>query len=139
MVIAINAENFFTKIEHVHDYKPRNLGIKRNYLNLIKAVCKKPKADNFSGKRAFPLLSITRKGSEVKITQSCPALCNCMDYTVHGILQARIVEWVAFPFFRGSLQPRAQTQVSCIAGGLFTSWATRERGLAFFLLENECK
>ena len=44
-----------------------------------------------------------------------------MDYTVHGILQARILEWVAFPFFRGSLQPRDQTQVSHIAGGFFTS------------------
>ena len=49
-----------------------------------------------------------------------------MDYTVHGILQARILEWVAYPFSRGSSQPRNQTQVYCIAGGLFTSWATRE-------------
>ena len=39
-----------------------------------------------------------------------------MDYTVHGILQARILEWVAFPFSRGSSQPRDQTQVSGIAG-----------------------
>ena len=39
-----------------------------------------------------------------------------MDYTVHGILQARILEWVAFLFFRGSSQPRGQTQVSHIAG-----------------------
>ena len=43
-----------------------------------------------------------------------------------GILQARILEWVAMPFFRGSSQPRDQTQVSCIAGGVFTVWATRE-------------
>ena len=49
-----------------------------------------------------------------------------MDYTVHGILQARILEWVAFPFSRGSYQPRDQSQVSCIAGGFFTSWAKRE-------------
>ena len=45
---------------------------------------------------------------------------------VHGILQARILEWVAFPFSRGSSQPRDQTQVFRIAGGFFTSWATRE-------------
>ena len=45
---------------------------------------------------------------------------------VHEILQARTLEWVAFPFSRGSSQPRHQTQVSRIAGGLFTSWATRE-------------
>ena len=49
-----------------------------------------------------------------------------MDYTVHGILQARILKWVAFPFSKGSSQPRDQTQVSCIAGRFFTSWATRE-------------
>ena len=49
-----------------------------------------------------------------------------MDYTVHGILQARILEWVAFPFSRGSFQPRDWTQVSRIAGRFFTSWATRE-------------
>ena len=49
-----------------------------------------------------------------------------MNYTVHGILQARILGWAAFPFSRGSSQPRNQTQVSRIAGGFFTSWATRE-------------
>ena len=47
-------------------------------------------------------------------------------YTLHGILQARILEWVAFPFSRGSSQPRDQTQVSHTAGGFFTSWATGE-------------
>ena len=49
-----------------------------------------------------------------------------MNYTVHGILQARILEWVAFPFSRGSSQPRDRTQTSRIAGRFFTSWATRE-------------
>ena len=58
---------------------------------------------------------------KVKVTQSCLALCNTMDYTVLGILQARIPEWAAFPFSRGSSQPRDGTQVSCIAGGFFTS------------------
>ena len=47
-----------------------------------------------------------------------------MDCLVRGILQARILEWVAFPFSRGSSQPRDRTWVSCIAGGFFTSWAT---------------
>ena len=63
---------------------------------------------------------------KVKVAQLCWTICNPMDYTVHGILQARILEWVAFPFSRGSSQPRDQTQVSHIAGGFFTSWATRE-------------
>ena len=49
-----------------------------------------------------------------------------MDYTVHGILQARILEWVAVPFSRESSQPRDRTQVSLIAGVFFTSWATME-------------
>ena len=43
---------------------------------------------------------------KVKVAQLCPTLCDTMDYTVHGILQARILEWVAFPFSRGSSQPR---------------------------------
>ena len=62
---------------------------------------------------------------KVKVTQLCPTLCYPIDL-VHGILQARILEWVAFPFSRGSSQPRDQTHVSHIAGGFFTSWATRE-------------
>ena len=47
-----------------------------------------------------------------------------MDHTVHGILQARILQWVAFPFSRESSQPKDQIQVSCIAGRFFTHWAT---------------
>ena len=55
-----------------------------------------------------------------KVAQSCPTLSKPMNSTVHGILQARIVEWVAFPFSRGSSQPRDPAQVSRIAGGFFT-------------------
>jgi len=58
---------------------------------------------------------------EGKVAQSCLTLCDPMDDTVHGILQARILEWVAFAFSRGSSQPRDQTQVSRIAGSFFTS------------------
>ena len=68
---------------------------------------------------------------KVKVAQSCPALCNPMDCSppgssVHRILQARILEWVAVPFSRGSSQPKDQTQVSGTAGRFFTIWATRE-------------
>ena len=59
--------------------------------------------------------------SDVKVAEWCPTLCDPMDYTVHGILQARIWEWVAFPFSRGSSQPGDQTLVSHIGGGFFTS------------------
>ena len=64
-----------------------------------------------------------------KLLQSCLTLCDLMDcsppcFSVHGVLQARILEWVAMPFSRGSSQPRDQTHVSCIyciAGGFFTA------------------
>ena len=58
---------------------------------------------------------------KVKVTQLYPTFCNPMDYTVYGILQARILEWVAIPFSRESSQPMDQTQVSLIAGIFFTS------------------
>ena len=61
--------------------------------------------------------------------QTSPPCRDPRDYTVHGILQARILEWVAFPFSRGCLQPRNWAQASCIAGSFFSSWATREAHL----------
>ena len=57
----------------------------------------------------------------MKVIQCFPTLCDPMDYTAHGILQARILEWVAFPFSRISSKPRDQTQASHTAGGFFTS------------------
>ena len=59
------------------------------------------------------------------VVQSCPSLCDPVDCSppgssVHGILQARILEWVAFHFSGGSSRPRDQTRISCIAGRLFT-------------------
>ena len=59
--------------------------------------------------------------SEVKVAQLCLTVCDPTDYTVHGILQARILEWVAFPLSSEYSQPRDQTQVSRIAGKFFTS------------------
>ena len=60
----------------------------------------------------------------VLVDQLCLTLCNPMDYSppgssVHGILQIRILEWVAIPFFTGSSQPKGQILVSCIAGRFF--------------------
>ena len=67
---------------------------------------------------------------KVLVIQSCPTLYNPTDSlpgsSIHGILQARLLEWFAIPFSRGSFQPRDWTQVSCIAGRFFTIWATRE-------------
>ena len=64
-----------------------------------------------------------------------PVDCSLPGSSIHGILQARILEWVAISFSRGSSPPRDRTQVSCIAGRRFTLWATRkahpsEKGLA---------
>ena len=62
----------------------------------------------------------------MRVAQSCLMVGDPMDYTVHGILQARILEWVALPYSRGSSQPRDQAQASHIEDGFFTSLATRE-------------
>ena len=72
-----------------------------------------------------------KKKTCVKSLQLCLTLCNPVDYhlpgsSVHGILQTRILEWVAISSSRGSSQPRERTGVSWIAGGFFTSWAIRE-------------
>ena len=61
----------------------------------------------------------------VLVAQLCPTLCDPVDcgmpgFSVHGILQARMLEWVVIPFSRGTSQPRDRTLVSCIAGSLFT-------------------
>ena len=66
---------------------------------------------------------------KVLFAQSCQTLCNptvCIlpGSSVHGILQAGILEWVAISFSRGSSQPRDQAHISCIAGRFFTIWAT---------------
>ena len=66
-----------------------------------------------------------------EVAQSCPTLCNPMDCSlpgssVHGIFQARILEWVAISFSRRSSRPRDRTQVSRIVGRRFTVWVTRE-------------
>ena len=81
---------------------------------------------------------------KVLVAQSCLTLCDhglCSHgpvhgsspaSSIHGILQARIVEWVAIPFSRGSSQPRDQTRVSHNAGIFFTVWATREARLQWY-------
>ena len=68
---------------------------------------------------------------KILVIQLCPTLFNPIDYSppgssVHGIFQARILEWVAISFSRESSQPGDRTQVSCTAGRFFTIWATRE-------------
>ena len=69
--------------------------------------------------------------SESAVAQLCPTLCDPMDSNlpgsaIYGIFQARILEWAAISFSRGSSQPRDRTWVSCTADRRFTIWATRE-------------
>ena len=74
-----------------------------------------------------------------ELFQSCLTLCNLMDCSppgssVLGILQAKILEWVAVPFSRGFFQPRNQTQVSCVAVRFFTVLATREACILYIVV-----
>ena len=76
-------------------------------------------------------LTKSAKWKEVKITHSCWILCDPMDCSppdssVHGILQARMLEWVAIPFSMRFSPPGDQTRVSCIAGRFFIVWVTRK-------------
>ena len=73
------------------------------------------------------MLSIEDESLFQSENESCSVVSDSLQlHGLHGILQARILQWVAFSFSRGSSQPRDWIQVSHIAGGFFTSWATRE-------------
>ena len=77
------------------------------------------------------LLQCRKVKSESEVAQSCSTLCDPMDCSLPGssvyeIFQARVLEWVAISFSRGSFQPRDRTQVSHNAGRCFNLWATRE-------------
>ena len=90
-------------------------------LGLLDVLCNAPSSCSVGG----------GNGLEVSVAHVCPTLCHPMDCgppgsSVHGILQERILEWVAFPFSRGSSWLRDFTWVPCIAGGVITIWATRE-------------
>ena len=81
--------------------------------------------------------------SESDVAQLCLTLCDPMDCSlpgpsVHGIFQARVLEWVAISFSRGSSQHRDRTRVSHIAGRCFTIWATREAQRTFRAEETVC-
>ena len=94
-----------------HDHESENLQVLRwrylpNWYTDLMQVLTKISADFFVG---------------ICESHSVMSVCDPMDYTLHGILQVKILEWIAFPFSRGSSQPNDQTQVSHIAGGFFTS------------------
>ena len=79
----------------------------------------------------LPTTSNQRKESESEVAQSCRTLCSPVDCSlpgssIHQILQARILEWVAISFSVESSRPRDRTWICCITGRCFTLWATRE-------------
>ena len=92
---------------------------------------KKKKVKSEVKRKIINVLNFLFLSSESEVTQLCPTLCDPMDCSLpgsslHGILQARVLEWVAISFSRGSSWPRDQTQVSCISGRRFNLWAIRE-------------
>ena len=93
---------------HPWDSPGKNTGVDRHFL----LQCMKVKREN-------------------EVTQSCPTLLNPMDWrppgsSIHGIFQARVLEWVAIAFSRGSSWPRDQTWVFHTVARYFTIWATRK-------------
>ena len=73
---------------------------------------------------------------KLNVALSCPTLCEPVDYSVHGILQARILEWVAFPFSRGYSRSWNQTGVSCIGRQILYHLGTWEAPLQWINLAN---
>ena len=112
---------------------------KQNLSNRLKTTGKKSKWAWRLSNRNYPLLRKDKDLAEMEtqwymkvlVAQSCLTLYDPMDCSlpgssVHGVLQARILEWVAIPFSRGSSWPRDRTWVSCTASRVFTNWATKE-------------
>ena len=84
-------------------------------------------------------MSASKVEVKLLVTQSCLTICDPMDcsppgFSIHKVLQARILEFATISFARACFQPRYQTWISCSAGGFFTIWATRETLESFFLL-----
>ena len=100
------------------------------YFNKLQYKMVKKKKKSLSWKELLNNLKL-------KVIQSYLTLCDPVDCIVHGILQARILEWVAFPFSRGSSQSRDWTQISHIIGRFFTSWTTGEAHWVIWETHNE--
>ena len=133
------------ELHHCLYFSPKSLGDVPSFFHLSVFLCLfvmlypgifRYKREDLGGMGLFHLdwnqkSMISFWWSEVLVTQSCLILCHPMycsppGFSVLGILQARILEWAAIPFPRGSSQPRDQTKVSCIAGGFFTVGMTTE-------------
>ena len=126
------------QVSGLTEFIPHSFHMHLNYLGPILFPCSPKGMANGCFLHSLSSPAITAGGGSicwmVEIADGCvisywygnPMDCSLPGSSVHGILQARILEWVAVPFSRGSSQSRNRTQVSCIAGGFFTNWATRE-------------
>ena len=118
------------KYKYINTYWACNQQYCIVYFKFIKKV--NPKLFHYKEKYFLHLVLFwVLPESESEVTLSCPTLCDPVDcslpsFSVHGILQARIMEWVAISFSRGSSWPRDRTWVSHIGGSRFNLWATRE-------------
>ena len=92
-----------------------------------------PYCVRYTRKICFGAHGFVVKSVNMKVTQSWPTLCKPRDYRVHGILHARKLEWIAFPFSKGSSWPRNWPRVYHIADGLFTNWAIKDANTMFLL------
>ena len=114
-----------------HNWRRENM-MTLNYSirDLIQITPSHKKGKHYQNSRQHSRLTSSKGFQQLfNCAQSCPTLCDPMEHSlpgssVHVILQARILEWVAMPSSRGSSQPRDRNQVSCTAGRFFTIWAT---------------
>ena len=109
--------------------------------------CEKVRVEQGEGEREKEyireqnLLDIDKQWQQSQVAQSCPTLwdpvdCSPPGSSIHGIFQAKVLEWVAISFSRGSSRPRDQTQVSHIIGRCFNLWATREAPISKKMAES---
>ena len=128
----------WSDLAHVHfvEWKKQNSSFAHVSMILMFYICSQLASfvDYISSLTSFLAQTLHLPWSEVKwsdVAQSCPTLCDLMncrlpDFSIHGIFQAIVLEWIAISFSRGSSQPRDRTWVSCIVDRHFTVWVTRE-------------
>ena len=98
---------------------------------------------SLGGQIRVPVQNSSETVRESEVAQSCLTLRDSMDCSlpgssIHGILQASVLEWGAMSFSRGSSRPRDRTLVSCVAGRFFTIWATREALMCIVIKGDIC-
>ena len=115
--------------------------VTKKYLNTVHDYQLTPVLNTFlQGRRSYlpiyPMIQAKVKVKSLSPTLCDPVSCSPPGSSILGILQARILEWVAIFFSRGTSRPRNRTQVSCIAGRCFNLWATKEGGPKVLLTLN---